>query len=589
MKKIFDWQALLSARTLFLLIFSSILVSGNLYADEKKYQGLLWQISGNGLEKPSYLYGTMHVSNKIAFHLSDTFYVGIKNCDIIALEMNPETMMEDLLEMTNINPMSFGARNMYGSNDYFYEDNFSIEHPANKDIGEILSENESIINSVLYRRYGGFSDNFRESTYLDLYIFQAGRKMNKGVLNLEDFETSMKLVMQAYMPDEDEKRNNIPKSYRSGQSIQDLIEEAYRKGDLDMLDSLSRMTDPSDKFHKYMIVERNKNMAARYDSVLKFKTVFAGVGAAHLPGEEGMIELLREKGYTVRPVHKVVGDFSKQMKKDIDTMRYKLSFHEYMAPDSSFRLKSPGKFLEMPSSESTYQHYYCPDMANGSYFTISRIKTYNSLYNKDLDTMLLRIDSLFYENIPGDIHEEKEITVNGIRGYEIINKLLRGDFQRYWIFATDNEIIMFKISGPDEFVKSELGNEFFDSIEFLNSESSDFKTFAFKNTGFEINMPANTIHDFNTKIMEKGEYNEMIGHDPSDNSFYFLRKSLLYDYYYIEEDTFELNYIPEKFAEGLDFEITERSIKPYLKYPSVDVLMNKDDMEMKARLVIMSN
>ena len=43
----------------------------------KKYPALLWEITGNGLKKPSYLFGTMHVSSKMVFHLSDSFYFGI--------------------------------------------------------------------------------------------------------------------------------------------------------------------------------------------------------------------------------------------------------------------------------------------------------------------------------------------------------------------------------------------------------------------------------------------------------------------------------------------------------------------------------
>src|SRR5881275_887726 len=61
----------------------------------QKYPSLLWEITGNGLTKPSYLFGTMHVSNKMVFHLSDSFYLGIKNADIVALETNPGTWQED--------------------------------------------------------------------------------------------------------------------------------------------------------------------------------------------------------------------------------------------------------------------------------------------------------------------------------------------------------------------------------------------------------------------------------------------------------------------------------------------------------------
>ena len=65
-------------------------------AKTKKYPSLFWEISGNGLKKPSYLFGTMHVSSKIAFNLADSFYLAIKNSEVVALETNPETWQEDM-------------------------------------------------------------------------------------------------------------------------------------------------------------------------------------------------------------------------------------------------------------------------------------------------------------------------------------------------------------------------------------------------------------------------------------------------------------------------------------------------------------
>ncbi len=62
----------------------------------KKYPALLWEITGNGLKKPSYLFGTMHVSNKMVFHLSDSFYMGIKNSDVVALELDPQLWQDQL-------------------------------------------------------------------------------------------------------------------------------------------------------------------------------------------------------------------------------------------------------------------------------------------------------------------------------------------------------------------------------------------------------------------------------------------------------------------------------------------------------------
>jgi len=80
------------------LAFSSILLCDAQTKASKKYPSLFWEISGNGLSRPSYLFGTMHVSSKMVFHLPDSFYLGIKNCDVVALETNPESWQEDLVK-----------------------------------------------------------------------------------------------------------------------------------------------------------------------------------------------------------------------------------------------------------------------------------------------------------------------------------------------------------------------------------------------------------------------------------------------------------------------------------------------------------
>ena len=98
-----------------LLLFSVFtLFNSSLFA-QKKYQGLLWEISGNGLEEPSYLYGTMHVSNKLAFNVSDSFYICLGKADGIALESSPADWMEEYRDM---GAFSAGSNYNYGSDFY---------------------------------------------------------------------------------------------------------------------------------------------------------------------------------------------------------------------------------------------------------------------------------------------------------------------------------------------------------------------------------------------------------------------------------------------------------------------------------------
>src|SRR5690606_19037561 len=72
-----------------------LFVAGLNFAQEKKYPSLLWEITKEN-SKPSYLYGTMHVSERIAFHLSDVFFEKLLATDKVALESNPETWLDEL-------------------------------------------------------------------------------------------------------------------------------------------------------------------------------------------------------------------------------------------------------------------------------------------------------------------------------------------------------------------------------------------------------------------------------------------------------------------------------------------------------------
>jgi uncharacterized protein YbaP (TraB family) len=275
---------------------------------DKKYPSLLWEISGNGMKKPSYLIGTMHVSSKMAFHLPDSFYIALRNAEVVALETNPETWQEDMSKYD----LTGGGDNYYNSdyyggfksvpNDYLSINTLKFYKYDNK-IEKALYSNPSVINNLLYRSYGNESSDFEEDTYLDMYIFQCGKKWGKKVTGVEKYGESMKLMAEAYKDAGKDKntkeRSNDGADEYSGEKLQ----EAYRNGNLDLLDSINKFNSTSAAFDEKFLYRRNEIQVHSIDSIIRSGySLFVGVGAAHLPGERGVIELLRKKGYKLRPV-----------------------------------------------------------------------------------------------------------------------------------------------------------------------------------------------------------------------------------------------------------------------------------------------
>src|SRR5688572_28161120 len=221
----------------FLILISSLSFSQNFKIKERKYPSLLWEITGNGLKKPSYLFGTMHVSSKMVFNLSDSFYTAIKSADVIALETNPESWQEDMFNFNFdndlVNPSNPWAQGLHHVPDDYFTINTLKFSKYEKLIEIALASNPAAINNLLYRTYSEEQTDFEEDTYLDLYIYQAGKKWGKKVFGVEKYAESMKLAMEAYM-DAMKDKNKKEKTYDTDEEFSySKLQEAYRTGNLD--------------------------------------------------------------------------------------------------------------------------------------------------------------------------------------------------------------------------------------------------------------------------------------------------------------------------------------------------------------------
>jgi len=558
--------------TLLLLVFSVLSAnSQQTKKTEKKYQGLLWEISGNGLTRPSYLFGTMHVSNKLAFHLADSFYNAIKNVDVVALESNPANWQDDYSKPNIFDKSAYGGagdayRFLDIPNDYLHKNTFAVGKYENN-IKLALATEPAMINGMLYRTYKNGAD-FEEDTYLDMYIFQTGSKLGKKLTGVENFEESEKLVAEAYKDAAKEKRNkNYDNDYDDYIKSPYSIEDAYRKGDLDMLDSLEMKQFGSKAFLEKFLYKRNEIQANSIDSIIKSKTsLFVGVGSAHLPGKRGVIEMLRSKGYKLRPVK--MGERDGQQKDVIDKIRVPVSFNKVQSDDGFFSVEIPGtKFYTFSKFGDLNTKQYA-DMGNGAYYVVSRIKTNGLLLGDNENTVYKKVDSLLYENIPGKILKKAAITKNGYKGFDITNRTRRGDIQRHNIFVTPFEILFFKISGIGEYVtEGGEASRFFNSINITQFNEGNWINYIPATGGFTVPLP-------HTPILQKDEGSDRLEYtatDTKENIAYTLMKANLHNYGFIEEDTFDLNLMEESFAssEVIDKQIYRKQGK-WQGYPSLD-------------------
>ncbi|HMZ88861.1 MAG TPA: TraB/GumN family protein [Chitinophagales bacterium] len=532
---------------------------------------LMWEITGNGLKEPSYIYGTMHVSDKIAFHLTDSFFIAVKNADVIALESNPEHWIENDFgnpDMSSnyefdesVGYSGYDGSNMYFGGSDFYTDATEVFIPDQRTYYSAFADNSWLINGYLYR-YADQRGDYEEETYLDLFIFQCGKKLSKQIAPLEREQEVLRLLEKANAePDKDQKEAENAefleqermraKLEEDGKDIYELIDEAYRAGNLDKLDSLERVVSPSRHYHYYFIEERNRNMMRRMDSILQTgKSMFTGIGAAHLPGQNGAIEILRSMGYTVRPVMGKVNNKSIKEKEKIDGIYFAQPTKFQYAYDSLFTIESPGKLYEIGGYQ-TNSFFMYPDMANSAYYAILRVAHHAYLRNKTPQDVYNEIDEMLYENIPGDIQSKTKITTNnGWPGFDIISKTKRGNYLRFKIVVSPVETIIFKASGIGDFmIKAKEPETFFSSIKFRNTNSNAWSNYTPEWGGLSVSLPDIRVTDdvpdgasvSNAEIVS-------IGEGVAGENKYWMSTYYLNDIKYIEEDSFELVRIADVFA-----------------------------------------
>lgn len=537
-----------------LLLFCTVAA----FAQQKKYQGLLWEVSGNGLTKKSYLYGSMHVSDKVSYHLSDAFFTHLMNADIVANESDPATW-DELIDM-------FSATNRY-RNDRFYSSFYMMPYTKG-DLEDLFKNRNFTLNNILSRT-NEYNKEYQEETYLDMFIYRTGRKYNKKTVGLEETKSSM---MKAASADfsrakpKDENKAALQKILKNV-SYRDALINYYREKDLDMLDSLTVLSS-SEEYLKALLYDRNIVMVKSIDSLARTGSLFAAVGAAHLPGKKGIIELLRQKGYTVKPVQSQYTDKGKNKKEQIERYYAKPEYKQYTTSDDMVALPLYKMIIE------NMQNVQAPDLANGGYINVKRMLLNDYLTKDNRAFNHKSLDSLFYENIPGKILEKKFYTQDGYSVYDIKNITKTGNTQRYRYYISPLEIISISMAGEGTYTR-QFENDVFNAIT-LKPITSAWKKTSPKKGGFTVEMPAYTAIYGETVKQKPAQDIAIFGYDNEEKANYFVQEKTLRDNEMLEDSEFELKRIQYEFYRQLGIDSTQtRLVKKPLSYTSTAKLGSK--------------
>lgn len=531
----------------FLIFFYAQIFSQGNYPNAKS---IFWEISGNNLTKPSYIYGTMHVSKKIAFKVPDSFFNKLKSVDIVALETNPELWEKDIVE----DEFSFYLKNLFNNgNSYSYDaGNYYTKligiNPLNIErIKKYLSDKSNVANHLQFRK-DNFINNLEEDTYLDMFIYQAGKKFQKPVIGLETVINSNMNAIRAEFAQE----NNTAKKNRNFFD-RTPIETLYEKRDIGQIDTFYQ-SRYADGYLQYMLYNRNDEMMATLDSLLKQnKSVFVAIGAGHLPNERGILALLVKKGYKVKPIFSSENyDPSTEIMK-LDSFYLPQQFGVQYVRDSTISYNAPGYPIRTAKGKSI--EYINPDLVNNFTYSLVRIPHFAPFMNYDKDSLLKSVQSVLYESTSGKLISKNKLKQNGYDALEIISQNAQGDFQKQLIVFSPFELLIFKATGDKNILTEKIVEPFFSSINIKYNQKVNTTRIEEISMNFPVSMSDLPFPDrsmFKPSVLLSGQ-------DENKDDYIYI-KAAGSSKNNFEVDSFETNIMADLFAENSSLEIVSQTV-----------------------------
>jgi hypothetical protein len=275
--------------TLFISLFSNA---------QELEKSLLWKISGNGLNKPSYLFGTIHLTCDTSLDANTLNALEATEQLYLELDMDDKSIQ---MQMMKLMMMKDGAKlsTLLSPEDFKILDEF-MKKNLNMSVKLFDSFKPFMISSMLFPKMLDCKSQSVESE-----LMKITKEQNEEIFGLEIAEDQMKVFDEiSYQDQADELlktvKDNLEKDKKEFQEMITIYQNKDIEGMLKMMsDSDNKITSENQEI---LLNDRNKNWIPIMIKTMKDKPTFFGVGAGHLAGEEGVIKLLRKKGYKVEAV-----------------------------------------------------------------------------------------------------------------------------------------------------------------------------------------------------------------------------------------------------------------------------------------------
>lgn len=259
---------------------------------------LLYKIEGKGLQTPSYIYGTIHIMPKKQFAISEAITTALKECESLVMEVDINMDLKTQMDAAqrSLLPNGKTIADITSAENAKKIRQFCVDslHWKESKYVRMSRLTPFFLTSIILQDLIGKSKSF------EVELNKLAEKNKMSTLGLETIQMQMDLVNE--VPYE-EQIKLLLEGLTTNNSEYNTMLNCYLKQDLNKLGELMNDAELSPEFNANFLVKRNQNWIPQISKMVQEKPIFIAVGAGHLPGEQGVLNLLQEAGYTVTPIN----------------------------------------------------------------------------------------------------------------------------------------------------------------------------------------------------------------------------------------------------------------------------------------------
>jgi len=429
-------------------------------------KSLLWEISGNGLTANSYLFGTIHIQDKRVFNLSDSLIIAIENCNVFAAELNFDSLSNQIIEL-----FYKMQNNDISINEILTEDEYEKLNERAKDLIGISIDDMSIKDPrIIAFIFEGSSINKDMPYSVDEFLYKIAKSNNCSIKAVEEIGDQISALNEIDIEAIKKMLQSIiGNKEKSDAEIEQMIKNYSDDNLTNLIHSFNEWEKQFPEMSEVLLYKRNYKMLDKIEQMISENSSVIAVGAAHLFGEKGLVNLMRNKGYDLRPIIKInTGLVNDYLKHEVEAPWLK-----FIPSSKSFEIEMPGKATVLPVTNS----FSSVESESGMFIDISEdivylASSYLLANNKDI----VNGDSLFDNFINNLVllkfkitSDVAKINFNGIEGREFDAKL-NLLMSKTKIFINQNKLFYLQILYPEEQANTKNIDRFFSSFKILETE-----------------------------------------------------------------------------------------------------------------------